>query len=499
MRFHPESMHEAYDAIVIGSGVGGLTAAGLLAREGRRVLVVERHDRVGGYAHAFRRGQRVFDSAVHQVGGQVLPRVLQALGVADQCSWLPIDPVYEAHFPGLSFAAPVGLVPFQEAFADRFPGQGKGVRSLMQDACDIRDEARRAEQLGTLLDVNRAPGRYPTLLRYRRASLARVLDAHIDDPAARSALSALWPYLGLPPSRLSFLYWATMMLSYVEEGTFYCEGSFQRLAKALAAGVQAHGGECLLRSSVRRILVKDGAADGVVLENGQVIRAPIVVSNADLRQTVFELAGAENFPPRYTQAVRKLRASISAFVVYASTRLDLRSRGLAHETFCYPDGDFDAAYASALRGEPSWLSATIPTLVDSTLAPPGEHLVTLTTLVGADSVARWADAKPRLTERLLAMAEAHVPGLAGSLTLAEGATPRTMERYTRNEAGALYGFELSPAQVGPARPDHVTPLPGLFLAGHWSRPGGGVTGAMTSGIQAARKILGALSDDALLG
>jgi prolycopene isomerase len=74
-----------------------------------------------------------------------------------------------------------------------------------------------------------------------------------------------------------------------------------------------------------------------------------------------------------------------------------------------------------------------------------------------------------------------------------------MERYTRNEGGALYGFDVSPAQVGPGRPDHATPLSGLYLAGHWTRPGGGIAGVVTSGVQAARKILGMATDAELLG
>jgi len=82
-----------------------------------------------------------------------------------------------------------------------------------------------------------------------------------------------------------------------------------------------------------------------------------------------------------------------------------------------------------------------------------------------------------------------IPGLRDQLRFREGATPRTLERYTRNEGGALYGFDLSPSQVGPGRPEHATPIPGLYLAGHWTQPGGGVTGVLTSGLQCAEKVL----------
>jgi prolycopene isomerase len=236
---------------------------------------------------------------------------------------------------------------------------------------------------------------------------------------------------------------------------------------------------------------------GVVLEHGQRIEAPAVVSNVDLRQTVFDLVGSEHFGPRLLGRLERLEPSISAFVVYGATSLDLRAAGLAHETFQFSGFDHAEAYAGALRAEPSWLTLTAPTLADPSLAPPGEHLFLLTTLMGYAPPARWRRDKGALTERLLTLAEAAVPGLRGATTFAEGCTPRTLERYTRNQAGALYGFALSPDQVGAARPGAATPLAGLTLAGHWTQPGGGVYGVLASGVEAARLVLGLPSQAAL--
>ena len=115
---------------------------------------------------------------------------------------------------------------------------------MVSECLAIRDEARRAAELASPFDVMRAPGRFPTLLRYRRATLARVMDEHLDDPRAKAVLAAFWPYLGLPPSRVSFLYFATMLLSYAAEGAFYCKGSFQGLARALAGAVERAAARC---------------------------------------------------------------------------------------------------------------------------------------------------------------------------------------------------------------------------------------------------------------
>jgi len=513
MRFHQEAARDAYDVIVVGAGLGGLTAAALLARAGRSVLVLERHDRPGGYAHAFRRRGYRFDSAVHVVGGcepgpfeegALLHHVLSGLGVRERCDFARVDPGYRVEWPGLALEAPSDLERFVEAHVEHFPKQAKGIRGFVGDCLTIRTEASRAEEAG---GPNLRPERFPLLLRYRRATLAQVLADRVDDPSARAALATLWPYLGLPPSRVSFLYFATMLMSYVADGTYYCRGTFQSLAEALVVALARRGGELTLRSAVRRILVEDGRAAGVVLENGQHVRAPLVVSNVDARQTVEELVGGEHFPRRYRQRLAGASASTSAFVVYAATSLDLARSELAHETFLYEGPDHDAAYASGRDGvgpgtglpwEPSWLSVTAPSLLDPGLAPAGEHLLILTTLVDARAAARWRDVKQGFQDALLRRAERRLPGLRDALRFAEGATPRTFERYTRNQDGALYGFDVTPAQVGPGRLDNETPLPGLLLAGHWTRPGGGVVGVVRSGLRTARIALG-LDRDADLG
>jgi prolycopene isomerase len=504
VRFHEEAARDAYDAIVVGAGIGGLTSAALLARAGKSVLVLERHDRPGGYAHAFRRRGYRFDSAVHVVGGcepgpfeegALLHHVLEGLGVRERCDFARVDPGYRVEWPGLALGAPSELERFVEAHVEQFPQAAKGIRAFVEDCLAIRTETSRAEEGA---GPNVLPERFPLLLRYRRATLARVLADRIDDPAARSALAALWPYLGLPPSRVSFLYFATMLMSYVADGTYYCRGTFQSLAEALVEALARRGGEITYRSAVRRILVEDGRAAGVVLENGQHVRAPLVVSNADARQTVEELVGGEHFPRRYRQRLAAASASTSAFVVYAATSLDLAACDLAHETFLYEGPDYDAAFASGQHGVPSWLSITAPSLLDPGLAPAGEHLLVLTTLVDARAASRWRDVKQHFQDALLLRAERRLPGLAGALRFAEGATPRTFERYTRNQDGALYGFDVTPAQLGPGRLDNETPLPGLLLAGHWTRPGGGVVGVVRSGLRTARIALG-LARDADLG
>jgi len=499
MRFRGESRRDVYDVIVVGSGIGGLTAAALLARAGRSVLVVERHDRVGGYAHAFRRGRYLFDSAVHLVGGcepvgfeggGLIDSLLTTLGVRDRCDFARIDPCYAAVYPGSIVRAPCSIEEFIQVHTEEDHTEAKALRQFLQECLDIREETRRASQLPSPFGAVTDARRFPNLLRYRRATLAQVLDAQLDSSELKALVGTLWPYLGLPPSRLSFLYFANMLMSYLTEGAFYCRGSFQRFADALATAITQNGGEILLKSSVRRIRVEGGRACGVVLEHGQRIDSPLVLSNADASQTIEELVGPESFPTRYVASLRRMKPSLSSFIVHAAASLPLSQRDTCHETFLYASFDHDQAYRSSLAGDPTWLSVTVPTLADPGLAPTGQHLLILTTLVPYGAQSRWRTGKDQLTGRLLEMADRHFPGLGERLEFVESGTPRTLERYTRNTGGALYGWELSPAQVGSGRLSGGTPIAGLRLVGHWTQPGGGVYGVVSSGIITARSVLG---------
>jgi phytoene desaturase len=493
MSVHTESRCEKYDAIVIGSGLGGLSTGALLAKAGKHVLVVERHDRPGGYAHNFRRGKYLFDSAVHLAGGcepsgcpqlSVVDSTLRALGVRNRCEFLKVDPFYGAVFPEMAFAAPLGTEEFIAAHARCFPGQEDGIRKLMALCSTMNREVREM----SMAAFAQAPERFANLFRYRRATLAAVLDEYVTDYRLKSLLGAIWPYAGLPPSRLSFLYWSLTLMSFIERGASYCRGTFQSLADAFVAALVERGGELLLRSRVRRIQVVNGAARGIVLENGQRIEAPIVISNADALQTFEELAGLQHLPDRYVKTLRNMKPSVTAFVLFLATSLDLKEQGAAHETFFYRSWDHDQTYSENLQGKLTGITVTIPTLIDPSVAPAGEHLLTATAFLPYDIDASWREKKTDYTGRLLDEMTVFLPWLRDHVTWAESASPRTMERYTLNSCGSMYGWEPSPQQM--RRLDNETPIRGLYLAGHWTQPGGGVYAVVLSGVQTAARILG---------
>lgn len=493
MSIRLDAAHDTYDVIVVGSGMGGLTSGALLAHAGRRVLLVERHDRLGGYAHAFRRKQHVFDSAVHLIAGGapargnpgLLMMLLDRLGIADRCEFRRLEPFYRVIFPDFALDVPTGA-DFLAAHIAAFPAEEDGLRRLQRLSTRLSREVMRVPP--DLPVAGLPEHRLPMLHEHHTTTVADAFDAYLTDPRLKSVLAALWPYVGVPPSRAAFDMWATMLMTYLELGVYYCVGSFQRLVDALGAALVDHGGEILTKTTVRRIIADGDRVRGVVLDNGQQITAPVVVSNADPVQTC-ELLGA-HADPGYRAHVEQLRPSLSAAVMFLATDLDVAAAGLAHETFVYDHWDHDETYRRILAGEVPSLVVTVPTLSDPSLARGNEHLITLTALLPYDAVSSWRDRKPHYERLMLDQLDRMVPGIRERLTLAEGGTPRTMERYTLNLRGAIYGWEQTPDQSTTERLPHRTSTDGLYLAGHWTQPGGGVLSAMSSGVKTAELVAG---------
>ncbi len=475
--------------------MGGLSAAAWLGCAGKRVLVVERHDRLGGYAHGFERGQYRFDVAVHMTSGcepiafgegAMIHHLLTLIGVRDRCTFIPLDPFYTAVYPDVRFAAPVGVQPFIDAHARLFPADEAGLRELVRLCVRVNREVKALPSDATPEDVVQRIDRFPLLAEYGGLTLADVMDRFLEDDRLKALFASLWAYQGLPPSRLAFVRWTPMLISYLHSGVFYCEGGFQNLANAVGEGIELGGGVVLVETEVTRILVDEGKVAGVELDGTDEVRAPVVISNADARETFEHLVGAESLPDDLLADLRRMRPSLSAVLMYLATDLgfsELESGG--HELFLFESWDHDETYESMLAGRPTHIAVTIPSLVDPTVAPRGEHVVTLMTLVPYGEYR-----KEDVQRLLLSQAERLLPGLSDHITFVVGASPTTLEKFTLNHVGAIYGWEPSPDQAATHRLRHVTPIEGLFLSGHWTQPGGGIMPVIVSGAQTAQLVLG---------
>jgi prolycopene isomerase len=332
------------------------------------------------------------------------------------------------------------------------------------------------------------PFRSPKIFRFANATLGAVLDRHLSDPRLKSAYALLYPYLALPPSRLSFFLWSIMMASYIEQGAYYCQGGFQNLAAAFAEGLTKHGGELILEVPVKKIRVKGGNVQGIELENGQEITAPMVISNIDARITFKDLLEADQVPASYLRKLSDLEPSASVLGLFLATDLDVHALEIPKVTLL-SSWDLEDAYASALQGRVKGAAVHIPTLIDESLAPPGEHLVIIQAFIPAETGYLSPLASAEYAEDLLDLAEQALPDLRKHITFMVGASDEGQQKYPLHRLGPIYGWANSVGQSGPRRLPNKTPISGLYLAGHWTQPGSGVWTVVLSGINAARYAL----------
>lgn len=483
----------SYDAVVLGAGIGGLITANLLARQGLRVLAVEQHYMVGGYCSTFRRAGYTFDAATHfypLLGNPdtLTGRVLAEIGVTT--GWVKMDPVDTFHFPdGSRFAVPADLNTYLEKVKAEFPEEAAALDSFFA-------AVRECYLLGLLHYFRGRPVDQLERLRpYLDLTVRQALDRWFRDPKLKLLLTADCPHWGSPPGRTSFVFDSMLRLSYFL-GNYYPKGGSQAFADDLARCFEEQGGHLMISTAAHRILVEDGRAVGVEIETtrgsfphvGQrlQVRAGVVVSNADLLLTFENLIGPEHLEPGTLEGLRRLRLTFPCWLTHIGLQ-DVPDQVLEEAQGYYWDGwDMDRVGRDALR-----FKVFVPTLYEPEMAPPGRQILIVQKVmeIDYDAIADWAEHKRQVESFVFTHLERVIPGITERIVVSSSASARTSWRFTLNQRGAMLGWEMSPEQLGDGRPELVSPLKNLYLVGHWTRPGGGITPVIVSAQQVARTIL----------
>ena len=474
-----------YDAVVIGAGIGGLICANLLARARLSVLLVEQHYMVGGFCSTFRRKGFTFDAATHfypLLGNPmtITGSLLERLG--SRTRWVTMDPVDHFHFPdGSHFSVSADFDEYLDELKATFPHE--------QEAIDSFFALVREAYLYGLLYYFR--GRYHERLEpLRSLSVHEVLQRHFHDPKLRLLLSADCAHWGSPPSRTSFVFDSMLRLSYFL-GNYYPEGGSQVFADDLARAFQEQGGEILMSSSVERIVVEHGAAVGVEIDTGlrshrrrASVRASHVVSNADLVATFETMLGSQVVGDEAIAAVKRLRPTLPCFLTHIGLR-DVPLDALTGATgYHWRSWDADRVRDDAYK-------IFVPTMYEPKMAPPGGQIIILQHLdADYDTVTDWAAHKAEVEADLLGRLELALPGIRDHFVTCQSASALTSWRFTLNYKGAMLGWEMSPEQLANGRPAVAGPVTNLYMTGHWTRPGGGITPVIVSAMDAARAITG---------
>jgi len=505
-----------FDVIVIGSGIGGLTTASLLAQlERKRVLVLERHFKLGGFTHTFSRpGGYVWDVGVHYVGNMApgdMGRQLFDLVTQGGVTWQRMPSPFEKFvFPDFTLEVPDDPAAYQQALSARFPAEAPAIARYFKDL-----EAVSGWLSGYFTDrlapaFISAPAR---LLGWPAEKLALLttrayLDARFHAPQLKAVLASQWGDYGLPPAESAFAAHAMIATHYLY-GAYYPVGSAARIAASIAPIIEAAGGRCLVHHEVRTILVEAGRGVGVraalrqgARETEVEFRAPLVISDAGAHATFTRLL-PESVPVPFRRALEQTRPGHGVVTVYLGLQASPAKLGFRGENhWLYAGYDHDELFARRnmlLAGQASGCYLSFPSLKDPAAQA---HTAEIIAHLDYAAVAPWQSApwrrrgpeyaalKQTIADTLLAFVEAHYPGFRALVDFVEVSTPLTDEHFTGHAGGAIYGVPARPERYRQAWLRAQTPVKGLYLSG--TDAGAlGVMGAMMGGAAAASQVLGA--------
>jgi all-trans-retinol 13,14-reductase len=500
-----------YQAIVIGSGAGGLSAALSLSRNGFSVLLLEAMPSFGGYLNPFRRKAYTFDTGLHALGelgkGERFWNVLDSLGISGKLDFAEIEPEgFDRYvFGDYEFTVCKGRERFEEKLRKEFPKEERGISRFLE----VLDKITQAVEASTSMAAGPVGMfkfllKHPVMLKYSRVPYQKLLDEVTSDKRLQAVLSGYCGTYGLPPQKASIII-AIEVLNHFFTGAYYPRGGSRAFRDAFLDALHNHGAQMENKSRVVRI-EKKGSEFSVETESGEKYTAQVVISNADPVITLGKLVDPRIVPPKIRKKVEHLRPSLGGFYAFIGTELDLPSLGMAGGTTLHYDS-FDLNRVFEIMSGPS-LQETVPFCYITSPsgkdpqgehAPPGRHTIELITYCDYSMFEKWRNApsmkrgeeydalKEKIGKLLVKTAERHIPNLSEHLDHIEYATPLSGEYWVNAVKGGATGPEQTPDQMGPGRFTSFTAgIEGLFLVGAGTIAFG-IMACVRSGVLAAEK------------
>lgn len=511
-KLHRDFAH--YDALVIGSGIGGLTTAALLARfGGQRVLVLERHYTPGGFTHTFTRSGYEWDVGVHYIGQVLSPRTLLRrlfdTVTEGRLQWASLGEVYDrVLLDDFAFDFVAGRENLRAALHAAFPDEKAAIDGYFQA---VR-EAVAASQ--TYFAAKALPGAAGRLAQRLTRAFYRYADRTVDEvltelgasPRLKAVLTAQYGDYGLPPRQASFAMQA-MLTNHYFGGAAYPVGGSSAIAAHIIPLIEKHGGAVLVRAEVTQILIRDGRAIGVRMADGREILAPRVISDAGFAATFTHLVPREVAQRSGAlDAIQRIGLSMAHLVLHVGLEGTAEEIGLPkHNLWVYPDERHDENLARYLADPETpfpmlFLSSAAARDPDFARRYPGRATLEIVTPANWAWFRPWANTpwgkrgaeyeafKARLTERLLEALYRLLPQVRGRVQIAELGTPLSTLSFTGHPQGSIYGLAHTPARFREPLLRPATPIPGLYLTGA-DVSTAGVGGAASGGLLTASVLL----------
>ncbi len=502
-------MQDQYDIIIIGAGLGGLTAGAKLSKEGYKILLIEQHDIPGGCATTFSRKGYTVEVGLHELDGldekDVKRTIFNELDVFNHVEFVKLPEFYRFLHKDETFIMPHNREEAVRRLVARFPDEKKAIRKYFNIIYGFYKEIRRYPKNKVLkaLLMPVFPLLYPTLTKFSKKSIGNVLDLITDNEEMKLLLTANAAYYHDDLHTLSSVFFSLGQASYFKGG-YYIRGGSQKLSDHLASFIQQHGGEIVYRHLVTGIKTNNGRATGVEYRKMRGRETPVVSANA---RYVVANAAIPNVINMLDDGPRELleertsgmKTACSILTLYLGLNKSPSEFGSKHySTFVIGDHINDLHDMTRDMKSHDFTNKSF-TFVDysqinSDLAPEGKHFMVIAT---TDYIENWEglsrteyrEKKKEISGILIRRLEKVLPGISATIEYTEMATPKTIERYTMNPQGSVYGYAQTVEQSGRNRIRAKSPVEGLYFASAWAFPGGGFTGAIISGYLCALKVI----------
>ena len=507
-----------YDAIVIGSGLGGLTTAALMAKAGKKVLVLERHYTAGGFTHSFKRRGYEWDVGVHYIGEvhnpySPLRRVFDVI-TDGHLQWARMDDVYDKIIiADTQYNFVAGAANFRDELLKSFPNGRKQIDAYLKHIRAATNSL--PAHLGQrYLPTGLQPLAQKLGSNYFSRTTKSVMADFIQDPKLASVLCGQWGDYGLPPAQSSFAMHAVVAQHYLGGGNFPIGGASQ-IARHIEPVIQHTGGAVVVSAEVEQIMVEGDRAIGVRMANGDEILSAKVISAAGVHNTYSKLMpDAVGTRLKLRDKLSALKPSVAHLGLYVGLHGTAKDLKLEQANkWVYQDYDHDTSLAQFMA---------LPTADKRTKSPlnyisfpsskdpawdghyPGKSTIDVISLAPYEWFKKWADKpwknrgadyddfKAMLAEKLLADVYKHAPQARGKVDYFELSTPLSTAHFNNYAQGQVYGLEHTPERFAQSWVKPHTPIKGLYLTGQ-DILFCGVASAMMSGVMTATAVLGAAS------
>lgn len=507
---------EKFDAMVIGSGMGGLSAASLLSKAGKKVLLLERHYIIGGYTHYFQRKGYTWDVGLHYVGqvhikGTLLNRVFRYIS-NEKLEWTPLDDVYDrAVFGNTVYEFPRGRENLIAKLKEYFPAE--------QDKTSIDAYFRllnEVKNVGVGYYIEKALPPFMSrlfgsflrrkILRYSDQTTLSVFQKLTNNEKLIGVLTAQYGDYGLQPAESSF-YMHAVLANHYMDGAGYPVGGAGMIAETVVPVIEAGGGAVLYKAEVKQIIVENNTAVGVEMADGKRIYADTIVSDAGVVNTFSRLL-PEDVVTKYQlkEKLQQLTPSLAHMGLYIGMQGTPQSLQLPRCNFwIFPEeynhevsqknytglqAQIPVAYASfPAAKDPEWSkkhpgksTAEVIILVPYTWFKEWEH----TAWKKRD--AAYEDMKKKVADQMFAMLYQAMPQLKGKIDYYEISTPLTTKNFTNHPSGEIYGAAHTPKRFRQRFLKPYTPVKNLFLTGQDVLIAS-IAGGMMGGVLCASAIL----------